>query len=156
MRRTVRVLLVEDSHDIQLIVRISLENSGRFGITAVASGEEALEHLAESPADLVLLDVMMPGMDGMETLRRMRQRPGLAAVPVIFMTAKVLEHEVTQYKSLGVLGVISKPFDPVLLPETILEFWSARPQGFPDPDAAGYGSGTPESHAQPSALVTTG
>jgi len=156
MKRAVRVLLVEDSPDIQLIVRLSLENSGGFGIAAVSSGAEALERLAGDPPDLVLLDVMMPGMDGMETLRRMRERPGSATVPVIFMTAKVLEHEVTQYKSLGVLGVISKPFDPLLLPETILEFWSARPGGPLKPGGAGMGSGTPDTHAQPPALVTTG
>lgn len=111
-----RVLLVDDEPDILTLARISLERVGGFSVDACASGEAALAKAAASPPDLVVLDVMMPGMDGPSTLKVLRGNPATASLPVVFMTAKVQPQEVERYLGLGALGVIAKPFDPLSLP----------------------------------------
>ena len=83
----------------------------------------ALERLALKAPDLILLDVMMPGMDGPSTLKALREQPLTATTPVIFMTAKVQPYEVAEYKRLGALDVIAKPFDPMQLSATINAIW---------------------------------
>lgn len=121
-----RILFAEDDPDIQVVARMALETIGGYTVQLCASGKEALE-IAESFApDLVILDVMMPGMGGPATLATLRQHATLSSIPVVFMTAKVQPHEVAEYKRLGALGVIAKPFDPMALPDQIRDLWVGR------------------------------
>ncbi|MBL1179038.1 response regulator [Pantanalinema sp. GBBB05] len=118
-----RILFVEDDPDIQSIARLSLVAVGKFTVEICGSGAAALEKAPQFIPDLILLDVMMPGMDGPGTLMALRQMPETANIPVIFMTAKVQTHEVAYYKELGALDVIAKPFEPMTLPTTIRTLW---------------------------------
>jgi CheY-like chemotaxis protein len=118
-----RVLYVEDDTDIRTIALMALETVGALQVRACASGAEAIEAAAGFGPDLLLLDVMMPGMDGMTTLARLREIPATAKTPVVFMTAKVQASEVEQYKALGAAGVITKPFDPMTLATQVEELW---------------------------------
>lgn len=113
------ILLVDDEPDIRTIGQVSLRSVGRFAVTLAASGEEALAACAAHRPDLILLDVMMPELDGPSTLARLRADPALAGIPVIFMTAKVQQHEIRRFLDLGAAGVIAKPFDPMQLPSQI-------------------------------------
>jgi CheY-like chemotaxis protein len=122
-----RILYVEDEADIRVVAEIALEVVGGFTVTSCASGADALECVDRVRPDLLLLDMMMPGMDGLSTLEALRAHPATAATPVIFMTAKVQPAEVAHYKSVGALEVISKPFDPMALAEQIRSIWS-RPR----------------------------
>lgn len=119
-----RILLVEDDADIQTVARLALEAVGGFTVEVCSSGAEALQKAPGFSPDLIMLDVMMPGMDGPSTYQALRAISMFAATPVIFMTAKVQPHEVAQYKNLGVLDVIPKPFDPMLLATTISGIWT--------------------------------
>jgi CheY-like chemotaxis protein len=118
-----RVLFVEDDPDIQAVARMALEAVGGFTVLGCGSGAEALERVEAFAPDLILLDVMMPGMDGLETLQSLRLLPGAAAVPVVFMTAKVQAQEVSGYRAAGAVDVIAKPFDPITLPATVRSIW---------------------------------
>ncbi len=122
-----RILYVEDQPDIRLVAKMALEVVGGFTVTACASGQEALHCAPDAMADLLLLDVMMPGMDGPSTLQALRKLPATAQTPVIFMTAKVQAAEVALYKSMGALEVIAKPFDPMKLSEQLRQAWATRP-----------------------------
>jgi two-component system OmpR family response regulator len=124
-----RVLYVEDDPDIRTIAVLALEAVGGLTVRACASGAEALEAAEAFGPDLLLLDVMMPGMDGPTTLARLRERPSTAATPVVFMTAKVQASEIEHYKSLGALGVVTKPFDPMGLADVVKELWRQAPGG---------------------------
>jgi CheY-like chemotaxis protein len=124
-----RVLLVEDDPDVQTIGRMALETVGGLRVDVASSGEEALERLAASVPDLVLLDVMMPGMCGPDTLRAIRAVSGLEELPVVFLTAKAMPAEVEEYLSLGALDVIPKPFDPMQLADRVRAIWQRRPGG---------------------------
>jgi len=119
-----KILYVEDEPDIQMIARVALENVGGFELCVCSSGAEALEKAAEFGPDLLLLDVMMPGMDGPTTLTELRKIPQLASTPVMFMTAKVQPQEVEYLKSLNVADVIAKPFDPMALANSIHDSWA--------------------------------
>ena len=121
-----RVLYVEDEPDIQAVARLALEVVGGLTVRTCSSGEQALNEAPGFAPELVLLDVMMPGMDGPGTLKALRALPELAAVPVVFMTAKVQPQEVAHYTALGALGVIAKPFDPMTLAEQVQGFWRQR------------------------------
>ena len=118
-----RILYVEDESDIQAIAKIALESVGGFTLMICSSGKEALEKAAEFAPELLLLDVMMPEMDGPSTLKLLRKIPDLNSVPAIFMTAKVQPSEVEELKTLGALDVIAKPFDPMTLAEQIKKIW---------------------------------
>lgn len=118
-----RILYVEDDDDIREIAQLALEIIGGFTVLLCASGEQALEQVADFDPDMILLDVMMPGMDGPSTLTALRQNPALATTPVAFMTAKVQPQEIAAYKAMGALDVIAKPFDPIQLPEQIKAIW---------------------------------
>src|SRR3954452_11452934 len=91
-----RILFVEDDPDIQVVATLALESLGGFRVLACSSGTEALSRFAELAPDLVLLDVMMPGMDGPATLEALRRLPGGSTTPVVFMTARVQAHEVSR------------------------------------------------------------
>jgi CheY-like chemotaxis protein len=119
-----RILLVEDDPDIRLVATMALESVGGFSIVSCGSGAEALARFGEAAPDLVLLDVMMPGMDGPETLAALRRLPG-GGVPVVFMTARVQAGEIAGYREMGAVDVIAKPFDPMTLSETVRQIWRA-------------------------------
>jgi two-component system, OmpR family, response regulator len=123
-----RILYVEDDPDIQEIARLALENVAGFSVHICSSGEAAVREAAAFAPDLVLLDVMMPGMDGPSTLAALRTQPPLADTPVVFMTAKVQPSEVSQFRSLGALDVIAKPFDPMNLGTQLRAIWDTRPR----------------------------
>lgn len=123
MNELQRVLYVEDDPDIQMVAQMALEMVGGLTLRTCSSGQEALQAAADFDAQLILLDVMMPDMDGPATLAELRKLPASAATPVIFMTAKVQTAEVTHYKSLGAIGVIAKPFDPMELPQQVRRLW---------------------------------
>ena len=114
-----RILLVEDEPDIQTIAKLALKSIGGLTVHACSSGREALAAVTAFNPDCVLLDVMMPGMDGPTVLKALRALPACANTPVIFMTARVQPSEVAQYKELGALDVIAKPFDPITLADDI-------------------------------------
>ena len=115
---------MEDDPDIQVVATMALESLGGFAVVSCGSGVEALSRFAEVSPDLVLLDVMMPGMDGPATLEALRQLPR-GDVPVVFMTARVQAHEVARYREIGAVEVIAKPFDPMTLAETVQAIWSS-------------------------------
>jgi two-component system OmpR family response regulator len=122
-----KILYVEDDPDIQSVAKIALEVVGGFTLLCCGSGKEALNpSTAEFAPDLMLLDVMMPDMDGPTTLNNLRAMPSLKNTPVIFMTAKVQVNEVSYYKSLGAIGVIAKPFDPMQLATQIRQLWNEK------------------------------
>ncbi|AZO70103.1 MAG: response regulator [Mesorhizobium sp.] len=110
-----RILYVDDEDDIREIAQMSLELDPQFEVRSSASGIEALTDAADWRPDLILLDVMMPDMDGPETLRRLGESPLTASIPVVFITARTQTHEVERYLAMGAVGVIAKPFDPMAL-----------------------------------------
>jgi CheY-like chemotaxis protein len=120
-----KILFVEDDPDIQTVARMALETFGGFTVLACSSGTEALERVEGFVPDLILLDVMMPGMDGPSTLKLLRKIPTAAETPVVFMTARVQAHEVARYRALGAKDVIAKPFDPLTLADTVRTIWNA-------------------------------
>lgn len=117
------ILYVEDDPDIQTVAQIALEMVGGFELTICNSGKVAIQKAGELIPDLLLLDVMMPEMDGPSTLEGLRKIANTASTPAIFMTAKVQTSEVEYYKSLGALGVIAKPFDPMSLATQVRALW---------------------------------
>lgn len=119
-----KILVVDDDSDILEIVKLALSTVGNFSIEACSSGKEALEKILHIKPQLILLDVMMPDLDGPSTLKKIRENPELAQIPVIFLTAKVQAHEIEQFKKLGAVNVIPKPFDPMTLSETVASIWS--------------------------------
>jgi two-component system, OmpR family, response regulator len=125
--RLQKVLYVEDDGDIRTIALLALETVGGLQVRACASGAEAVQAAPAFAPQLLLLDVMMPGMDGPTTLVRLRELPATASVPVVFMTAKVQASEVEQYRALGAIGVITKPFDPMTLARQVQDLWAQRP-----------------------------
>jgi two-component system, OmpR family, response regulator len=114
-----KILLVEDDDNIRLITRTSLEGLTSWNVIEANSGQVALNIAGKEMPDLILLDIMMPGMDGPTTFGHLREDGQTAKIPVIFMTAKVQTQEVEGYIKLGAAGVITKPIDPMLLPEQI-------------------------------------
>ena len=118
-----RITYVEDEPDIRAITQIALEQVGGYTLDVCSSGAEAVEKTSQFQPDLILMDVMMPEMDGIQTLQALRQDPKLSDTPVAFMTARVQGHEVNQYKEAGSAGVIAKPFDPMTLAEEVRAIW---------------------------------
>jgi len=118
-----RLTYVEDEPDIRAITEFALGDIGGYTLDICANGVEALHRTQGFAPDMIILDVMMPGMDGIETLRRLREIPELETTPIVFMTAKVLATEIDQLMSLGAVDVITKPFDPIALPHRIAAIW---------------------------------
>jgi CheY-like chemotaxis protein len=116
----VKLLLAEDEPDVQLIARLSLKKAG-FDVVTVGNGLEVLERVAAERPDAVLLDWMMPDMDGYETCRRLKADPATASIPVIFLTARVQETEVARAMALGAAGCIGKPFDALALGKQVMD-----------------------------------
>ena len=120
-----QILYVDDEPDIREIVQMALGLVPTLTVTVAESGMRALQSMLTHKPDLVLLDVMMPNMDGPTTLQQMRASPQLQAIPVIFMTAKAMPQEVARFRALGAAAVIAKPFDPMLLAEHVFAIWEA-------------------------------
>jgi two-component system, OmpR family, response regulator len=118
------ILCVDDEEDIQEIVKLCLELDGDFTITCCGSGAEALESLPSTKPDLILLDVMMPRMDGPATFSAIKNADAGRNLPVIFMTARIQGPEVSQYLAMGAIGVVPKPFDPMTLADEIRRLWA--------------------------------
>lgn len=113
-----KILIIDDDASVRKVVSLTLRVVEGWEIYCAESCEEALDLLNNFTPDLILLDMMMPVTDGVETLAILKQSP-YAHVPVFFMTAKALKHEVEGYLQMGVVGVISKPFEPRLLGQQI-------------------------------------
>ncbi|MFZ5844373.1 MAG: response regulator [Pseudomonadota bacterium] len=120
-----RVVYVEDEPDIQAIVRIALESIGGMQVAVFSSGQEAIARAAEVQPQLLVLDVMMPGLDGPGTLRLLREQAALRNVPAIFMTAKAQPQEIAALQQQGAIAVVSKPFDPMQLAAELRRHWQA-------------------------------
>ncbi|MEP1765672.1 MAG: response regulator [Sulfitobacter sp.] len=117
----IKLLHVEDDADIREIAKLSLELSGEFEVVQCCSGPEALVRVRDYIPDVILLDMMMPGMSGKETLAQMRHLPDLAKTPAIFMTARAQEAELEELRAIGAAEVICKPFDPMSLGAQIMK-----------------------------------
>jgi two-component system, OmpR family, response regulator len=118
------VLYVDDDPDICSVVQATLRLVPGLDVQTADSGERAIEIAYDLRPDLVLMDVMMPGLDGPSTFKRMRESVLLSKIPVIFMTAKVLPAEIAQLLQLGAIGVIVKPFDPLKLYGELFSLWN--------------------------------
>ena len=110
-----RILIVDDENDIREVAALSLESIGGYQVLSANSGKAALAMAEEEQPDAILLDVMMPDMDGPTTLSRLQSKPNTAHIPVVFLTAKVQPSERARFASLGAAAVLSKPFDPLTL-----------------------------------------
>lgn len=110
-----RVLYVDDEPDIREIAKISLDLDEGMVVETAASGKAALDLAARWRPDVILLDVMMPDLDGPSTLAELRKVAETRDIPVIFITARTQSHEIERFRALGAAAVISKPFDPMLL-----------------------------------------
>jgi CheY-like chemotaxis protein len=121
--RLKKILLVEDDPDIQLITRLSLEIGGSYAVLVCGSGAEALQSAPAYAPDLILLDLMMPGMDGLATMDALRQLPPLARTPVVFFTANTHEQLRQDLLRRGALDIILKPIEPTALVEQIRAIW---------------------------------
>jgi two-component system OmpR family response regulator len=107
-----KILIIDDDADIRLIARLSLSRVGGMVVVEAAGGLEGVRKAQDEKPDVILLDMMMPVMDGLETLAALRSQPATAMTPVIFLTAKGAGDEVERMTSLGAAGVLIKPFDP--------------------------------------------
>lgn len=110
-----RVLIVDDEDDIREVAALSLSSLAGYEVLSAGSGTSALVIAATQQPDAILLDVMMPDMDGPTTLRKLQDQPSTANIPVVFLTAKVQPSERARFASLGAAAVLSKPFDPLTL-----------------------------------------
>lgn len=114
-----KVLIVDDEPDIRRIAKLGLARVGGMEVVEATGGAEALALAREHQPDAILLDVMMPGLDGPTTLARLREDAATAGVPVVFLTAKAIAAEVDRLRSLGAAGVLTKPFDPMTLAQEL-------------------------------------
>lgn len=123
MKEIKKILYAEDEHDVQTIVEISVWSTSDYEIKICDNGKLLLDCVEEYNPDLILLDAMMPEMDGVTTLKNLRLNEKTKDIPVIFITAKAQTHEIKSFNESGVIGVITKPFDPMSLCSTIKEIW---------------------------------
>lgn len=120
-----RILLADDEPDILEVARIALEIVGGYEVSACTSGAELLERLPGFDPDLVVIDVLMPDMAGLEVLEKVRATPGYEKVPVIFLTGLVRDEDLEELRQSGVTEIIRKPFDPMTLADQIDGVWEA-------------------------------
>ena len=124
IRPLTKILLAEDEPDIQEVAALALEAIGGFTVETCDSGSEVVAAARRFQPDFIILDVMMPGMDGPTTLKTLRNTPGFETIPVVFLTAKAMKNEIESFIAMGAQGVITKPFDPETLPDQILAIWN--------------------------------
>jgi CheY-like chemotaxis protein/HPt (histidine-containing phosphotransfer) domain-containing protein len=122
---TIRILHVDDEADIREVVQLSLSLDPDFMVRSCSSGKDALAVAAEWQPDFILLDVMMPVMDGPATLVQLRESARTVSIPVIFMTARAQAREVDRFRSLGAVGVIPKPFEAMTLAASVRSYVQA-------------------------------
>lgn len=122
------IACIDDDEDILRVAELTLELMGGFKVTTFSSGPAALAGLAAAAPDLVLLDVMMPKMDGPATFEAMQKRDDLKTLPVVFLTAKIQPSERRAYEAMGAAGVLAKPFDPTTLAQDIARIWQGWPE----------------------------
>jgi two-component system, OmpR family, response regulator len=122
-----RICYVEDDEDIQRIVRMSLERVGKMTVEVVGDPTRAIEAMMAFGPDLVMLDWMMPAMDGPALFKQMKLRPETSALPVVFITAKAAQRDLDELMKMGAAGTISKPFSPKDLPDQLRAIWSKLP-----------------------------
>jgi len=122
-----RICYVEDDEDIQRIVRMSLERIGKMTVSVVSDPTKAIDAMLAFKPDLVMLDWMMPSMDGPTLFKHMKTRPETKALPVVFITAKAAQRDLDELTSLGAAGTISKPFSPKDLPDQLRSIWAKLP-----------------------------
>lgn len=118
-----RVMHVEDDESIRVVVEIALVDIAGLELLSCDSGQSALEQVDAYAPQLILLDVMMPQMDGLQTLAALQQKPALAKTPVVFMTAKIQQAEKQRYLDAGAISVIEKPFEPMELGDTLSQLY---------------------------------
>ncbi len=116
---TRKILLVDDEDDIREVAQMSLEMTAGWEVVTASSGTDGLRVAAAQRPDAILLDVMMPGMDGPATARALKAQPETAAIPVILLTAKVQAADRRRFDDLGVAGILAKPFDPMSLADEV-------------------------------------
>lgn len=122
-----RICYVEDDEDIQRIVRMSLERIGKMTVEVIGDPMVAIDAIKAFKPELVILDWMMPGMDGPTLYRKMKEVPEVRDLPVVFITAKASQKELDELRALGAAGTISKPFSPMELPGLLRAIWQALP-----------------------------
>ena len=113
------ILIIDDEEDIKAIAEIGLEMAANWEVITASSGKEGLSLAETKQPDVILLDLMMPDWDGKETLKQLKNHPNTVAIPVILMTAKTQSAISNELKQLDIVGVVTKPFRPLQLPETI-------------------------------------
>jgi len=118
-----RIMYVDDELDIRKVAKISLELVGKFELCLCGSGREAITRAEQFKPDLILLDVMMPEMDGPTTLAALREIKAFASTPVVFVTAKAQPAEIRRYREIGAVDVFTKPFQPMQLPNQLRDLW---------------------------------
>ena len=126
-RPLIRICYVEDDEDIQRIVRMSLERVGKMTVEVVGDPTVAIDAMNAFKPDLVMLDWMMPKLDGVALFRQMQARPETQALPVVFITAKASQRDLDELVKIGAAGTISKPFSPKDLPEQLRAIWKKLP-----------------------------
>ena len=114
-----KILIIDDEDDIREVASLSLETVGGWEVIQASSGAQGVARAAEQKPDAILLDVMMPGMDGPTTFRELRKNPATSRIPVLLLTAKVQGSDQRRFADLGVEAVLFKPFDPMTLPAQI-------------------------------------
>ncbi|PSB23932.1 response regulator [Stenomitos frigidus] len=121
-----RVLIIDDEETIQTVVQFGIRMTAGWDVLSASSGAQGIQTAQAEAPDVILLDVMMPDMDGIATLKALQSHPGTEQIPVIFLTAKAQTSEKYQFNRLGVSGVITKPFNSLDLPEQIAKIldWS--------------------------------
>lgn len=110
-----KALIIDDENDIRRIARLALAKVGKMEVIDASTGLEGIEKATLENPDVILLDVMMPTMDGPTTLAALKENPITKKIPVIFLTAKAMPAELERLKALGAKGVLTKPFDPLIL-----------------------------------------
>lgn len=121
-----KILYAEDEPDVQTVVELTVQAMSDYEIKICENGKKLLENVDSYKPDLILLDVMMPEMDGPTTFKNLQANDATKSIPVIFMTAKAQVHEVEVFKESGALGVITKPFDPMNLCDEITQIWNNK------------------------------
>jgi CheY-like chemotaxis protein len=116
-----RILIIDDEDDIREVAALTLEATAGWDILTANGGAEGIRVASESKPDAILMDVMMPGMDGPTTFRQMQLDPELASIPVLLLTAKVQGVDQRRFAGLGVAAVLFKPFDPLTLASQVSE-----------------------------------